>query len=200
MSENYTMLYPLRGRALLRFARHAERDQIPGALVDCGTYNGGSTALLSAGAPRREVWAFDSFEGLPEPSDRDADGHLTDEEKQWVTGLCLGSEERLREAVARFGELSRLHVRRGWFEDSLPAARDEIGPIAVLHCDCDWYDSISITLQTLYPNVSSGGVIVIDDYGAVPGAGRATRDFRASVEDTAPLIRVDQTGYYWRKP
>ena len=107
------MLYPLRGRALLRSPATPNVVRIPGALVDCGTYNGGSTALLSAGAPRREIWAFDSFEGLPEPSNRDADRPLTDEEKSWAKGLCLGSEERLRDAVARFGAPNRLHVRKG---------------------------------------------------------------------------------------
>jgi Macrocin-O-methyltransferase (TylF) len=199
-AENYTMLYPLRGRALLRFARHAERDELPGALVDCGTYNGGSTALLSAGAPRREVWAFDSFEGLPEPSERDADRPLTEEEKQWPKGRCLGSEERLREAVRSYGAVDRLHVRKGWFEDTLPTAGAEIGPIAVLHCDGDWYDSVWVTLESLYANVSRGGAIIIDDYGAVPSAGQATRDFKASVGDATPMSRIDQTGYFWRKP
>ncbi len=202
MTEDYTMLYPLRGRALHRFARHAERDGIPGALVDCGTYNGGSTALLSAGAPRRDIWALDSFEGLPALPDRDFDHPLTDEERQRFDfrGLCLGSEERLREAVGTFGELSRLHIRKGWFEDTLPAARDEVGPIAVLHCDGDWYDSVRVTLESLYPNVSRGGVIVIDDYGAIPGAGQATRDFKDSIGDPTPMSRIDQTGYFWRKP
>jgi hypothetical protein len=199
-AEDYTMLYPLRGRALFRFARHAERDRIQGALVDCGTYNGGSTALLSAGAPRRDVWAFDSFEGLPAPSDRDVGRPLTDEEKLWPKGLCLGSEERLREAVARFGAADRLHVRKGWFEDTLPSARQDVGPIAVLHCDGDWYDSVSISLHSFYANVSSGGVIVIDDYGAVPSAAQATEDFRTSVGDSSSMIRIDQTGHYWRKP
>jgi Macrocin-O-methyltransferase (TylF) len=76
-STDFTMLFPLRGRTLYRLSRHADRDQLPGALVDCGTYNGGSTALLAAGAPKRNVWAFDSFEGLPAPSVRDTtDGKL----------------------------------------------------------------------------------------------------------------------------
>src|ERR1700694_3979891 len=59
--RGYTMLGCRRGRALFRLAREVERQNVPGALVDCGVWNGGSTALLSAGAPTRDVYAFDSF-------------------------------------------------------------------------------------------------------------------------------------------
>lgn len=198
----YTMLYPIRGRTLYRLARHAERDQVPGALVDCGTYNGGSTALLSAGAPRRPIWAFDSFDGLPPPSERDTNDPNADFEAaaDFFRQQCVGSEERLREAVDLYGAGALLQVRPGWFADTLPLAREEIGPIAVLHIDGDWYDSVYTVLENLYELVVSGGAIVIDDYAAVPGAGRAADDFRRAVGDSAPLVRADYTAKYWRKP
>ena len=198
--QGHTMLYPLRGRTLHQLARRAEHEGIPGALVDCGTWNGGSTALLAAGDPKRHVWAFDSFQGLPAPSERDAGRPIGDEEAALYVGECYGSEEMLRAAVTRFVPAERLHVRPGWFEDTLPDAAVDIGPIAVLHCDSDWYDSVTMTLEALYPSIVRGGFIVIDDYGAVPGAGQATRDFKARVGDTAPLVKIDQTGRYWRKP
>jgi O-methyltransferase len=90
-------------------------------------------------------------------------------------------------------------VRRGWFEDTLPVSRADVGPIAVLHVDGDWYDSVRCVLENLHEQVVPGGAIVIDDYGAVLGARRATRDFRRAAGDDAPLIRIDQTGVYWRK-
>jgi O-methyltransferase len=198
--HGYTMVYPLRGRTLYRLARQADREAVPGAIVDCGTWNGGSTALMAAGAPSRQVWAFDSFEGLPAPSERDVGRTLTTEEADFYVGECHGSEAMLRSAVGRFVPPDRLHVRPGWFDDTLPTSAGEIGPIALLHCDGDWYDSVMLTLEALYPRVSPGGWIVIDDYGAVPGAGKATRDFRARVGDTSPLVKIDQTGRYWRKP
>lgn len=202
-ARDFTMLYPLRGRALLRLARDIARRGVPGALVDCGTYNGGSTALLSAGAPERAVWAFDSFQGLPEPSVRDTvvdPDWVPDENLETAAGLCRGSEEMVRRAVLAYGAPERLEVRAGWFEDTLPVAKAQIGPIAVLHCDSDWYDSVHITLEQLYPLVSSGGYVVIDDYGGIPGARRATDDYRQEVGDDARIVRVDQTGRYWRKP
>lgn len=155
--EHYTMLSSRRGRALFRLARRVVSEGIPGTLVDCGVWNGGSTIILGVAAPQRTVWAFDSFEGLPEP------GPLDGAESRKYAGDCLGAEERLRAGFAAYADPAQLEVRRGWFEDTLPSAAPEVGPVAVLHCDGDWYESVRLTLETFYPRVSPGGYIVIDD-------------------------------------
>jgi hypothetical protein len=126
--RGYTMLGCRRGRTLFRLAREVERQDVPGALVDCGVWNGGSTALLSAGAPTRDVYAFDSFEGLP-PSDEELDGQDSVDRAGW----CLGVEDNVRDALQRFGSPEHLHIVKGWFEDSFPREGAEVGPIAVLH-------------------------------------------------------------------
>jgi O-methyltransferase len=189
----WTMLGPRRGRMLHRLVEEVDRAGVPGALVDCGVWNGGSTILLSAAAPERDVWAFDSFAGLPEPHELDG------RESEGLGGELVGSEQKLREGFERFAHPARLHVRAGWFEETLEDAAGEIGPVAVLHCDGDWYDSVLLTLEVMYPLVSPGGFVVIDDYGTFPGARRATDDYRRGVGDAAPLRRIDQTGRYWRK-
>jgi hypothetical protein len=163
----YTMLGSRRGRTLHRLAAKVEDDAVPGAFVDCGVWNGGSTILMALGATGRELWAFDSFEGLPTPTEVDGE---------------------------------RLHVRAGWFQDTLAQAAAEVGPIALLHCDGDWYESVRLTLDVFYPLVSPGGYIVIDDYGIWPGAKHATDEYREEVGDRARLRRIDHTGRYWRKP
>ncbi len=89
----WTMLGSRRGRQLHRLADEVGRLQVPGSLVDCGVWNGGSTILMAAAAPDREVWAFDSFEGLPEP------GALDGDESAGCAGECLGSEGKLRAGV-----------------------------------------------------------------------------------------------------
>jgi O-methyltransferase len=192
--EGYTMTSSRRGRALHRLAATAAEARVPGALVDCGVWNGGSTVLLSRGAPEREVWAFDSFEGLPEPGKLDGAASLDH------VGDCLGSEERLREAFRLYGDPARLNVRKGWFEETFRSTVEEIDSVAVLHCDGDWYDSVLLTLETFYPLVSPGGFVVIDDYGHWVGAREATDEFRRRLGIDAPLQRVDYTGRYWRKP
>lgn len=189
----WTMLGPRRGRMLHRLAEEVERRGVPGALVDCGAWNGGSTILMSVAAPAREVWAFDSFAGLPEP--RELDGR----EGAGLGGELVASEQKLRDGFERFAHPARLHVRAGWFEDTLEDAAGEIGQVAVLHCDGDWYDSVLLTLEVMYPLVSPGGFVVIDDYGTFPGAKRATDEYRRRAGESAPLRRIDHTGRYWRK-
>jgi predicted O-methyltransferase YrrM len=193
LAEEYSMLSPERAFALLRLAREVEASGIPGALVDCGVWNGGSTVLLSRGAPSRSVWAFDSFQGLPEPGPHDGAGSAG------FGGAFCGSETRVREAFARFGSPERLHVVGGWFEDTLAPAAAELGPIAVLHVDCDWYAPVKLVLETLYPLVSPGGYVVIDDYGFWPGAALATEEFRREHAIGEPLIEIDSSGRFWRR-
>jgi O-methyltransferase len=192
--DDYTVLESRRARALSRLAADVEERRIPGALVDCGVYNGGSTVMLATGAPGRDVWAFDSFEGLPEPSAPDRV-----EGPEWV-GECRGSEERVRSAFDRFADPAVLHIRKGWFEEIFPAVAREIDTVAVLHCDADWYESVLLTLETFYPKIPSGGYVVIDDYGHWVGARRAADEFRRAKRDSAPLIRIDYSGRYWCKP
>ena len=195
LREDYTMISSRRGRTLFRLARQVDRDGVPGALVDCGVWNGGSTILLSSGAPAREAWAFDSFEGLP-----DADPELDGTDAQAWNGGCVGAEAMLREGFRRYADPERLHVAKGWFQDTFPQAVDEIGAIAILHADGDWYESVKLTLETFYDRISPGGYVVLDDYGEWPGSRRATDEFRAARGIDAPLIAVDPAGRYWRKP
>jgi O-methyltransferase len=189
----YTMISSRRGRALQRLARTCADERVPGDLVDCGTFNGGSTVMLSTGAPDREVWAFDSFAGLPEAGPRDpARAH------DW-TGELRASEDKVREAFERFASPARLHIVKGWFHESFPQAAPNIGEVAVLHADGDWYESVRLTLETFEPKVRAGGFVVIDDYGAWEGAKEATDEYRAAHGISAPLIEIDNTGAYWRK-
>jgi O-methyltransferase len=193
-TDDLTMLPARRGRALYRLARQVERDGVLGDLVDCGVWNGGSTALLSAGAPSRRVWAFDSFEGLPAP------GPLDGPQSEGRAGTLRGSPERVREAVARYGNDAGLRIVMGWFENTFPAAKEEIETIAVLHVDSDWFASVFLTLETFYERVSAGGYVVIDDYGGWEGARAAADDFRSRRGIVAPLEAVDDSGRFWRKP
>jgi hypothetical protein len=192
--RGYTMLGCRRGRTLYRLAREIDRSGIPGALVDCGVWNGGSTALLSAGAPSREVYAFDSFEGLP-PPDEQLDGEASLDREGW----CLGVEDNVRDALRRYGSAERLHIVKGWFEDTFPREASSVGPIAVLHADGDWYASVRLTLETFYHRVSPGGFVAVDDYGVWSGARQAVDEFRLARSIEEPLVRVEAAAY-WRKP
>jgi O-methyltransferase len=188
------MIGSRRARALRRMARVCDDERVPGDFVDCGCFNGGSSVMMSSGAPAREVWAFDSFEGLPEAGPRDPDraGELV--------GQLVASEQKVREAFTRFASPERLHVVKGWFKESFPEAAPAVAQVAILHADGDWYESVKLTLETFEPKVSPGGFVVIDDYGHWEGAKEAALGYRAERGITAPLVEVDYTATFWRKP
>jgi O-methyltransferase len=192
-ANGFTMLSCRRARLLNRLAEEIERDGVPGAFVDLGVNNGGSSVMLSAGAPAREVYAFDSFEGLPDPGD--LDGAMS---AGWG-GELVASEDNVRAAFTRWAHPERLHIVKGWFEDTFPDAVAEVGPVALMHADGDWYESVKLSLESWYDRVSPGGFVVIDDYGHWEGARRAVDEFRAGRGITTPMRKVDYSGVYWRK-
>jgi O-methyltransferase len=186
----HTLLSSRHGRDLVRLAEDVERRGIAGHLVDCGVWNGGSTMLLASGAPTREVWAFDSFEGLPSPTGADPDYA-----SEWV-GEFVGSEAMLRNGFRDYGLDNPLHVVAGWFDQTLPTVADQIDSIAVLHVDADLYESVRIVLRTLYPKVSPGGWVAVDDYRVWPGTKLAVDEVRREMGVETPIL----DHHYWRKP
>jgi O-methyltransferase len=187
----YTLLGCRRGRTLHRLAVEVERGGTPGALVDAGTWKGGSAVLLSLGAPSREAWAFDSFEGMPEP--QPVDGR----EGQEFRGKLKASPRDVGDAFRRFADPRCLRLVEGRFEDSFPRTRDEISAISVLHSDAGLYDAVMLTLETFYDRISPGGYAVVNHWA---GARQATSDFRQRHGISAPLVDVDGLAAYWRKP
>ena len=194
-SDGFTMLGAARGRTLFTLARQLERDGIAGDIVDCGVWNGGSTALLSAGASSgRRIWAFDSFEGLPEASIE-----VDSVESAGWEGSCQGTEENVRLAIQLSGANPDLRVVKGWFQDTFPTVQDEIQQVGLIHADGDWYDSVQLTLRTFYPKLAVGGYVVVDDYHFWAGAKTAADEFRTQNGITASLREIDGNAIYWRK-
>jgi hypothetical protein len=188
--DRLTMLGCRRGRTLHRLAAEIEGNGTPGILVDCGVWNGGSTVLLSAGAPSRTIWAFDSFD--------EVDDELRPLYAAAGGGEDRGSEEKLHEAVARFADSGRLRIARGWFSDTLPRVASQIGDVALIHSDTESYTSVLSVLETFYPKLSMGGYTVINTYSHWESARRATDDFRRTHRISSPLVTVGQA-VYWRR-
>jgi hypothetical protein len=90
----------------------------------------------------------------------------------------------------------RVRIHPGWFQDTLPKAQSELGPIALLRLDGDFYESTRVALESLYQLVVPGGVVVIDDYGHFPGCREATNEFLAANDPMVYLHHVDYTGRY----
>ena len=107
------------------------------------------------------------------------------------------SLEQVRANFAEYGLLDeKVRFLEGWFEDTLPTA--PIARLAILRLDGDLYKSTMDTLQHLYPKLSAGGYVIIDDYWAIAACREAVTDYRQQQGITEPIRRMDWTGVYWR--
>jgi O-methyltransferase len=182
---------------------------VEGCLVECGVAEGGCSALMAAVAKdgsNRMTWLFDSFEGLPDPTAMDfvePNSKATGENiRPLERGSCLGTFERVQEVLfQRFG-LSRTQVQlvKGWFQDSLPAYRDRIGPIAMLRIDGDWYESTKCCLENLFDQLVPEGYCIADDYGTFYGCRRAVDEFLQSRNLKVEATSDGRGGFIFRKP
>jgi hypothetical protein len=188
----YSMLSVDRLHSLFQLSLDAARRGVQGAIVECGTWNGGAAAMMAAGSMRgglsRDVWLYDSFEGLPPPT-ADDPKNVHD---AYFRGWCSGNPDSVRDVLRGVGLADeRTHIIKGWFESTLPGAN--VGPIALLHVDSDWYQSVHQCLNTFYDAVVPGGVIILDDYELWAGCKKAVDEFlhaRAEVNDLQPSGRL----------
>lgn len=176
-------------------------DDVPGDFIEAGVWRGGTTVLMRAllevhDDVRRRVWVADSFAGLPRPQ---ADQFPADAgDNHHTYDFLVVPVEEVKRTFARYGFLDdRVRFIVGWFRDTLPRLRDETW--AIVRVDGDMYESTFQALENLYPNLSPGGYLIADDYGAIPSSAKAVEDFRRAQGITDELHQVDWTGVYWRK-
>ncbi|HUO22889.1 MAG TPA: TylF/MycF/NovP-related O-methyltransferase [Caulobacteraceae bacterium] len=198
----HTMAGLKRLNSLRSLCQQAIDDGVPGHFAETGIWRGGCCIMMRAvlaahGIDDRSVYAFDSFEGLPPPNPTaypDDEGLALNEYDQFAVGL-----EQVRDNFQRYGLLDRqVEFVKGYFEETLPAF--EGGPFALIRLDGDLYESTHLALKHLYPKLSPGGFVVIDDYGCIPQCAKAVDDFRSEHGLDQPIHWVDWTGVWWRKP
>ncbi len=194
---SYTYCCNTRLFALYQAIQSIEAQNVLGDIVECGTARGGSAALmgltLNALNANRTLWLFDSFEGIPAPTENDPDRDIA----QNYTGDLRGELTEVESLFSRLGILPNTRLVKGLFNDTLPEA--EVENIALLHIDSDWYDSIMVCLECLYDSISIGGIIQFDDYGYWEGARKAVHDFMNRYDLNDPMIVIDYEGRQWIK-
>lgn len=204
----YTMTSPDAVRVLGDAVRHVIGAGIPGAVVECGVWRGGSMmavagTLLDLGRTDVELYLFDTFSGMTEPTDRDVHhtgeqaAELLDRESRAdrTKSLLWASARRdeVRGALASTGyPPKRVHLVEGRVEDTVPSRSP--GRIALLRLDTDWYESTRHELLHLYPRLSPGGLLIIDDYGTWRGSAAATDEYFAEHGPRPFLTRIDDGG------
>jgi O-methyltransferase len=198
----HTMIGVRRLENVRELAQQAIDQGIPGDLVEAGVWRGGCCifmrGILAANAIKdRKVYVVDSFEGLPPPNpklfpqDEGLNLHLYPE-------LAV-SLEQVKANFARYGLLDdQVVFVKGLFQHTLPSL--DAGPFALIRLDGDLYESTYAALEALYPKLSSGGFIILDDYKLIPSVQAAVLDYRARMGIEAPMHDIDWSAVWWQKP
>ena len=165
---------------------------ILGDIVECGTWRGGMIAgIADALGPARHYRLFDSYEGMPAAKEIDGEAARAWQENTsgpYYHNNCSASEAEARQAMS-MSAATEYTVVKGWFETTLASAN--VGPIALLRMDADWYDSTKQILDNLAHRVVRGGLILVDDYYVFQGC---TRAFNECAAARNWMIRQHQPG------
>lgn len=201
-----------------------ESTGIDGAFVECGVWKGGAVGMMALanlrhGKTRRDLHLFDIFDAICEP-DANVDGERALREvrefaPQGGTGGKLRPLDGFYDSMGGPGNVNEverllshrigypmgfLHMHVGWFQDTLPLIAPQIGKIALLRLDGDWYASTKVCLDHLASKVVPGGFVVVDDYGAYAGCRKATDEYLDRLPTRPYLHRVNEEIHYWIAP
>jgi len=217
-TKAHTMIGLHRLNNLHCLAKRVLEEGIEGDFLEAGVWRGGATifmrGLLKAYAVKdRVVWVADSFCGFP-PSDKTSSRSYTSAELRTVTnGIEAGNPEweaaletlragTTREDVEmnfeRYGLLDdQVRFLPGFFSDTLPSA--PVKKLAILRADGDLYDSTYQILDNLYPRVSPGGYVIIDDYHSFTECRQAVHDYLSAARRNVQLENIDADAVFWQK-
>ena len=194
--------------ALMHATRYLSQNQLAGDIVECGVWKGGSMVvvartLLELQDTSRQLYLFDTFEGMPAPTVQDVDyagRHATQVLRDYVSSRCDDAPlEEVREVIYKTGyPPGKIHFVKGKVEDTIPGAAP--AHISLLRLDTDWYESTRHELLHLYPRLTTAGVLIIDDYGHWKGSRQASDEYFAANKAPILLNRIDYGGRIAIKP
>lgn len=154
----YTLLDPFRMGRILDLLNNTL--SIEGDVVECGCYRGGTGLMIGlffkANNIKKKIHLFDSFEGLPNPSN--------EKDKGYTEGDFKSEFDELSSLIKELGLEDYVVLHKGWFKDTIERFLEDAEKISLLHIDCDLYESTIDSFGPLQPLVSDGGVVVFDDY------------------------------------
>ena len=200
--REYTMTSWERLYALYKSVQYLVENKIPGDIVECGVWRGGSMklsahVLLALGVTDRNLFLYDTFEGMTEPDpevDVDASGNKA--ANDWLEVQRRGVKwsyaplEEVRDVIAGSGyPMDKVVFVKGPVEDTIPATVPD--RISLLRLDTDWYSSTKHEIEHLYPRLSTHGVLLLDDYGHYQGARRAIDEYFDRAGKRPFLTRID---------
>jgi O-methyltransferase len=195
-----TMIGMARLNNLQECVEQVVQEGIPGDLIETGVWRGGAAILMRAvlaarGDTERTVWLADSFQGLPKPNTDmyPADAGLD----LWKSSVFVVGVEEVKKNFEKYALLDdQVKFLVGWFRDTLPSA--PISQLAVLRLDGDLYESTMDALSVLYPKLSIGGYLIVDDF-YIPACAKAIEDYRTANSITELIQDIDGHGAFWRR-
>lgn len=199
-SVAHSMIGNKRMLNLQRMAEHVVNHNVPGDFIETGVWRGGACIMMRAvlnayDISDRTVWVADSFEGLPRP---DADRYPADSgDDHFIYEELAIPLTQVQENFSKYGLLDeQVRFLKGWFRDTLPDA--PVSRLALMRLDGDMYESTMDALVNLFPKLSPGGIVIIDDYGYIKSCRQAVEDYRAANGITDPIHDIDGFGVYWQ--
>jgi O-methyltransferase len=178
-----------------------QKENIPGDLIETGVWRGGLPIIMraflhSVNDTTRKVYIADSFSGLPQDVE-DAKDKAANLLLEPLNGLST-SRKLVEDSLNYFGlNDEQVVFLEGWFKDTLPSLPDR--PLALARLDGDYYESTMDAIKHLYPKLSTGGYLIVDDYNLPLGCKKAIDEYREEFDITTPLIKINKQAVYWRK-
>lgn len=203
----YSMTSAERMWAVIQSLKHIIDKKIPGDIIECGVWKGGNILLFSLFLDKhnskRNIWAYDTYDGMSDPTDvdisfRGADArtrleqiakNLTGEGEARDKWCYSGLEEVQSNLLAHVQDIEHIKFVKGKVEDTLKDEQNIPKQISLLRLDTDWYESTKAELEILYPRLASGGILIIDDYGHWQGSQKAVDEYFAG--QNILLHRID---------
>jgi len=206
----FSMATKHRMAAMIDAVKYVALAKIPGVIVECGVYRG-ANMMLAARTLRelnvtdRELYLYDTFEGMPPPTDEDKEYTGVSAKSLMMTqekGTGVWCDASIQDVRANMGSTGyppdRIYYVQGMVENTIPTTIPD--KIALLRLDTDWYASTKHELEHLYPLLETGGVLLIDDYGHWQGARQAVDEYFSNIGMIPLLARIDCTCRCFIKP
>lgn len=202
IAQKFTMTSPERLYALHKAVIYTVENGLAGSFVECGVWRGGSSMMIALtlkqlGVTDRDLYLYDTFEGMSEPTDEDKDisgdaaAKLLATHKKTAGVWAIAGLDDVQQNMASTGyPAARIHYVKGKVEDTIPGTIPN--EIALLRLDTDWYESTKHELEQLYPLLADKGPLIIDDFGHWQGAKKAVVEYFANTN--VLMHRIDYTG------
>jgi len=205
--KNFTMTSKERMYELIQSVKYIITNNIQGDILECGVWKGGSImiiakTLIDLNCKNKELFLFDTFTGMPKPTKEDHNivrdlpaSEIFEKQKINENSSTWNSISlnQVQNAVYSTGyPKEKFHFVKGKVEDTIPNNSPDC--ISLIRLDTDFYQSTKHELKHLFPRLSKGGVLIIDDYGHYSGAKQAVDEYFSENKIPILLNRIDYTG------